>query len=167
MSKPNSSELYPKQSYRDAMSHLIGERWEDVWKAVPVAVKGEDPEGVHDVRVASRRLRAAMDVAANAFPTDWYKPLHRVAKEITSELGEVRDRDVQIEYLMTEREQASPGDQVGIDRLTARLEREREEARAKMLAYLGALEEKQAPAETARRFGARRSGHSIKTGNSS
>ena len=37
-------------------------------EAVPVAIEGVDPEGVHDVRVASRRLRAAMDVAASAFP---------------------------------------------------------------------------------------------------
>lgn len=167
MSKPNSSELHPKQPYRDAMKQLIGERWEDVWKAMPVAVKGEDSEGVHDVRVASRRLRAAMDVAANAFPADWYKPLHRVAKEITSELGEVRDRDVQIEYLLGEREESSPGDRVGIDRLIARLEREREAARAAMLDYLRSLEDQQAPEETARRFGDRRSDRSTKAEGSS
>jgi CHAD domain-containing protein len=137
------------------MRRLIDERWRDVWKAVPVAIAGEDPEGVHDVRVASRRLRAAMDVAVNAFPSDWYKPLHRIAKEITSELGEVRDRDVQIEYLMSERERASPGDHTGIDRLIARLDREREAARAEMLAYLATLEANDVPLVTARRFGSR------------
>lgn len=153
MSKPISSDLDPKAPYRDAMRGLIDERWQDVWKAVPVAIEGVDPEGVHDVRVASRRLRAAMDVAVNAFPADWYKPLHLVAKEITSELGEVRDRDVQIEYLMSERERSTPGDRVGIDRLIARLDREREAARAEMLEYLATLEAKRVPEETARRFG--------------
>jgi CHAD domain-containing protein len=158
MSKPLSAELDPRQPYREAMRRLIDERWQDVWKAVPVAVAGEDPEGVHDVRVASRRLRAAMDVAANAFPASWYKLLHRIAKEITSELGEVRDRDVQIAYLMAEREQSSPGDHPGIDRLIARLEREREAARTEMLDYLAGLEERRVPEQTARRFGVQGNG---------
>jgi CHAD domain-containing protein len=158
MSKPVTSDLDPTLPYRDAMRSLIGERWQDVWKAVPVAIDGVDPEGVHDVRVASRRLRAAMDVAVNVFPADWYKPLHRVARELTSELGEVRDRDVQIEYLMSERAQSTPGDRVGIDRLIARLEREREAARAEMLDYLASLEGKRVPDETARRFSPVQSG---------
>jgi len=167
MAKPASSNLDPKQPYRDAMRYLIGERWQDVWEAVPAAIEGTDPEGVHDVRVASRRLRAAMDVAANAFPADWYKPLHRVAREITSELGVVRDRDVQIEYLLAERDQATPGDRVGIDRLIARLEREREGARANMLDYLGSLENRRAPEETMRRFGPGRKRHATDNESSS
>ncbi|MCA9860901.1 MAG: CHAD domain-containing protein, partial [Thermomicrobiales bacterium] len=95
-------------SYRDAMRSLIGERWESVWEAIPRAIEGADIEGVHDVRVASRRLRAAMDVAEPAFPASWYRPLHRTAKAITSELGEVRDRDVMIEHLLATRESAPP-----------------------------------------------------------
>lgn len=134
------------------MRSLIGERWEDVWNAVPRAAEGTDIEGVHDVRVASRRLRAAMDVAAPAFPSSWYKPLHAVAKEITSELGEVRDRDVMLEYLMAEREAAPPNERPGIDLLIARIERERVAARAEMEAYLHELAERGLREETRRRF---------------
>ena len=114
MSKPTFD---PNQPFRDGMRAMIGERWEAVWKAVPAAIDGSDIEGVHDVRVASRRLRAAMDISQEAFPASWYKPLHRAAKEITSELGEVRDRDVQIEYLEELIERSSPGDRTGIQRL--------------------------------------------------
>ena len=74
-----------------------------VLAAIPIALAGTDIEGVHDVRVASRRLRAAMDIAAPAFPGKWYKPLHRTAKEITGALGEVRDRDVLLEALRADR----------------------------------------------------------------
>lgn len=151
------AEEQPEESFRAAMRALIDDRWKDVWKAIPVAIEGVDPEGVHDVRVASRRLRAAMDVAAVAFPQDWYKRLHRTAKEITSELGAVRDRDVQIAYLRTEKQHASPGDRVGIDRLIRRLQDEREAAREEMLAYLENLEVRGIEVETARRFGASRS----------
>jgi CHAD domain-containing protein len=134
------------------MRGLIGERWEDVWKAVPRAVEGKDIEGVHDVRVASRRLRAAMDVAAPAFPASWYKPLHKVAKEITSELGEVRDRDVMLEYLGNERAAAPPNERPGIDRLIARIDRERIAAREEMERFLEELHAKGLHEETRRRF---------------
>ncbi len=140
------------ETYRTAMRALIGERWEDVWKAVPRAVEGTDIEGVHDVRVASRRLRAAMDVAAPAFPSHWYKPLHEAAKEITSELGEVRDRDVMIEYLTGARDAAPPNERPGIDRLIGRVERERMAAREIMEAYLQRLAQEGLRDETRRRF---------------
>jgi CHAD domain-containing protein len=140
------------ESYRTAMRALIGARWEEVWKAVPRAAEGADIEGVHDVRVASRRLRAAMDVAAPAFPASWYKPLHKAAKEITSELGEVRDRDVMIEYLTAARDEASPNERPGIDRLIARIERERTAAREEMERFLHSLAEQGLREETRRRF---------------
>jgi CHAD domain-containing protein len=140
------------ESFRSAMRSLIGERWEDVWKAVPRAVAGTDIEGVHDVRVASRRLRAAMDVAAPAFPAAWYKPLADAAKEITSELGAVRDRDVMIEYLANAREAAPPNERPGIERLIGRVERERTIARKEMEAYLKKLAEEGLRDETRRRF---------------
>ncbi len=134
------------------MRTLIGKRWEEVWKAVPRAVEGADIEGVHDVRVASRRLRAAMDVAAPAFPPSWYKPLHNVAKEITSELGAVRDRDVMLEYLTAERDAAPPNERPGIDRLITRIDRERVAARAEMESYLQELDDRGLREETRRRF---------------
>ncbi|HET9660833.1 MAG TPA: CHAD domain-containing protein [Thermomicrobiales bacterium] len=140
------------ESYRSAMRSLIGERWEDVWNAVPRAVEGADIEGVHDVRVASRRLRAAMDVAAPAFPASWYKPLHDAAKEITAELGAVRDRDVMIEYLTGARDAAPPNERPGIDRLIDRVERERVVARKVMETYLQTLAEERLRDETRRRF---------------
>lgn len=148
-SAPSSHERFDQ-----SMASLIHHRWQDVWAAIPAAIEGTDTEGVHDVRVASRRLRAAMDVSVDAFPANWYRNLHKVAKQITSELGEVRDRDVQIEYLLAARETAEPGNQPGIDLLIERLQREREVAREHMLAFLANLEAKDIRGETERRFGA-------------
>ena len=136
-----------------AMRKRIGERWGAVWKAVPVALAGEDIEGVHDVRVASRRLRAAMDVAVECFPAEWYRPLHRTAKAITGALGEVRDRDVLLEALAARRAEAAPPERPGIDRLISRVERERTAARAEMERFLQGLLEGDIPGEAARRFG--------------
>jgi hypothetical protein len=152
MSK-NEPALDPEQPYREAMRELIGRRWGAVWKAVPVALAGEDIEGVHDVRVASRRLRAAMDVATECFPPRWYKPLHGTAKEITGALGEVRDRDVMIDYLERDRDAAPADERAGLERLIARIERERVAARAAMETYLRDLVDGGVPDEAVRRFG--------------
>lgn len=139
-------------TFRDAMRDLIHERWQEVWAAMPSAIEGTDSEGVHDVRVASRRLRAAMDVAAPVFPKSWYRPLHRAAKEITGALGEVRDRDVLLERLREQRAAAPPADWPGIDRLINRLENERIAAREAMEAYLRSVMHGPLREEVERRF---------------
>ena len=153
MAKIDEPALDPNQSYESAMRDLIARRWAAVWAAVPAAVAGDDIEGVHDVRVASRRLRAAMDVAVACFPATWYAPLHRVAKEITGALGEVRDRDVMIESLTKARKKAAANERPGIDRLIARLEGERDAARTEMEHYLDTLLTGDVPSEVEERFG--------------
>ena len=145
--------LDPDQAYCSAMRDLIAHRWGEVWRSVPVALAGEDIEGVHDVRVASRRLRAAMDVAAACFPASWYRPLHKAAKAITAALGEVRDRDVLLEALTADRAAAPSAERPGLDRLIARLNRERATARTEMERFLADLIERGVPEEAARRFG--------------
>ncbi len=135
------------------MRLLIGERWGVLWATMPAALAGEDIEGVHDVRVASRRLRAAMDVAVECFPAGWYKPLHRSAKEITRALGEVRDRDVLAAALAAERDAAPVAERPGIQRLIDRVEAERTTARAAMEAFILGVVGGSLPGETERRFG--------------
>jgi len=154
MAKQGKEKLSPDQPYAEAIAALIAERWSDVWKAVPAAIDGDDIEGVHAVRVASRRLRAAMDVAADCFPTGWYKPLHGAAKEITGALGAVRDRDVLLEFLAAERASVPAQERPGLDRLIAKIEGERNAARAKMTAFFSALSDRGIEAEAARRFAA-------------
>jgi CHAD domain-containing protein len=94
-----------------------------------------------------------MDVAVACFPAKWYAPLHRVAKEITGSLGEVRDRDVMIESLAKARKKAPANERPGIDHLIARLERERDTARADMVRYLDDLMTGDVPHEVEARFG--------------
>ncbi len=153
MAKKDDQELDPDQSYASALRELIGIRFGAVWSAVPVAIEGVDPEGVHDVRVASRRLRAAMDIAEGCFPSSWFKPLHQVAKMFTDELGAVRDRDVLLAFLESERASAPPAEQAGLDRLIARVSREREQARAEMLEFLAGIEQQGVAREAVKRFG--------------
>jgi CHAD domain-containing protein len=144
--------LDPNQDYRSAMRALIGARWVELWEAVPVALEGTDPEGVHKVRVASRRLRAAMDVATDSFPKPWYRALHKTAKRITGALGDVRDRDVLLEALGKQRARARVAERPGIDHLIATVEAERAVARTEMTKFLTKLDKRGLREETRRRF---------------
>jgi CHAD domain-containing protein/HD superfamily phosphodiesterase len=65
------------------------------------AKTGEDIEDVHQSRVTSRRLRAALQVYNPCFEKDIVKRWREEVKKITINLGEIRDIDVQIGYLET------------------------------------------------------------------
>ena len=134
---------------------LIADLWDEVEETLPMAIAGEDPEGVHQMRVASRRLRAAMDIAAPCFPNKWYRPLHKTAKQVTRSAGAVRDREVLLQFLKSERKKKlTPEMRSAIDYWAAELSVEREAAREEMLAFLTDFQERDIPAEARRRFAA-------------
>lgn len=58
---------------------------------------GEDPEAVHDMRVATRRMRSTLKVFENSFKSKWIFDYNRRLRKIARALGSVRDLDVMIE----------------------------------------------------------------------
>ena len=139
--------------YDEALGQLIADRFRALWTALPRALDPDDGEAVHDIRVASRRLRAAMDVGVDCFPASWFRPLHRLAKDVTSRLGEVRDREVLLAHFQTERASAPPAESAGMDRLIARLSAELERHRGAMQTYLGEIQSSPMVDESVHRFG--------------
>ena len=100
---------------------------------------GEDTEELHDMRVATRRLRAALAIFSNVLPVR-AQTFREELGWLASVLGAVRDLDVQIEGLDDMAADTAglsaalpPGDHDPLGELAALLEREREEARADML----------------------------------
>lgn len=61
--------------------------------------QAEDIEHIHRMRVASRRLRAALPLFAACFPKKAVKSWNKQLRKLTSALGSARDTDVQIELL--------------------------------------------------------------------
>ncbi len=96
---------------------------------------GEDPEELHDMRVASRRLRAAMQIFKDALPVR-SKKLREELKWISGVLGEVRDLDVQLEQLEAWISSAAPDDRDPLGELRGVLEERRGKARKSMLRVL-------------------------------
>jgi CHAD domain-containing protein len=62
----------------------------------PVTRIGSDPEGVHQMRVASRRLRSDLRTFGPLVENKWTKPLRAELKWLGGILGSVRDLDVQL-----------------------------------------------------------------------
>ncbi len=101
---------------------------------------GEDIEALHDMRVASRRLRAALSVFAAAFPA---KPFGAIEKEVaktTDALGAVRDSDVQIEFMQAAMDAAPESEKVGLRAFLAHLQAERDRERVGLVKELNRLE---------------------------
>ena len=153
MARDKDPVLRTDQDFTSAMTALIAPRWERVWTELDRLQQGDDADAIHDIRVASRRLRAAMDVAVPCFPAEWFAPLHRTARDITSALGDVRDRDVILEALGTDRDNAPDEDHPAIDALIARVKHERRLARRSMREFLAVLESSGARPASRARFG--------------
>jgi len=97
---------------------------------------GEDIEELHDMRVATRRMRAAMEVFEQAYQPKTLKAHLKGLRQTGRSLGQVRDLDVFLEkadqYLRGQPPEFIPGLQ---PLRNAWMER-REASRVEMLAYL-------------------------------
>lgn len=61
--------------------------------------KRKNIEDIHDIRVASRRIRTCLTIFEECFPPKKFKTWSKEIKGITNAYGAVRDLDVQIELL--------------------------------------------------------------------
>ena len=98
----------------------------------PVARLGEDVEGVHQMRVSARRLRAAIETFREALPAGLVAQAGEL-RWFTHALGDMRDLDVQRERLAR---LASPVEPKAVAALDAILREHYEAAREAMLAAL-------------------------------
>lgn len=72
---------------------------------------------LHDMRVTTRRLRAALEVFRPCFPKKRFNAVLREVKELADALGERRDRDVAIASLGELAERFSRPDRAGVESL--------------------------------------------------
>ncbi|MEX2275816.1 MAG: CYTH and CHAD domain-containing protein [Actinomycetota bacterium] len=97
---------------------------------------GEDPEAVHQARVATRRLRSDLRTYRDLLDADWAAPLREDLGRLADALGRVRDADVLWERLRSHSAGLPEADAAVAKRLRTRLERTRQEARVALLAEL-------------------------------
>jgi CHAD domain-containing protein len=97
---------------------------------------GEDIEDLHDMRVATRRMRAAFQVFGDYLDMGKMKAFFKGLRRTGRTLGAVRDLDVFWEKTQHYLEMLPPERQNDLEPLRVVWEAEREQDRAKMVTYL-------------------------------
>ena len=110
-------------------------------EALTAAMEGvrraEDSECVHDMRVASRRLRSVLSLLTLCLPRQTCERWRKQLRHLTRALGEARDADVQIACVQHFLDQeASTQERPGIERLLLRLQQRRQALQGSVLEAL-------------------------------
>ena len=133
--------ISPDETLETCAREIIVDYFQQMMSYKDGAKEGRDIEFVHDMRVTSRRLRAAMDNFADCFPQKSFRKHYKQVKAITQTMGAVRDLDVLIHRFQKTLDTLSEAEQADIRELILHLQRQREEARKPMLTLFTKLEE--------------------------
>src|SRR3954452_14347487 len=91
--------LHARMPFAEAAAATVAVRAEELFEHSANVLDTNDIERVHDMRVATRRLGAVLEIYAPCFPRAQFKPLLREVKDLADALGERRDPDVLLDRL--------------------------------------------------------------------
>jgi len=128
MARAREIELSAEMPYAEAAARTITVRAEELVEHAEDVLDTGDIERLHDMRVATRRLRAALEVFEPCFAGKPYKKALRQVKTLADALGERRDRDVTIRGLRGFASEMAAPDQRGIGALIETLGEEQDDA---------------------------------------
>jgi len=92
-------ELDCEASFGLAAKRVVKVRAKEVFRQADGVLDLGEVERVHDMRVATRRLRAALEVFEDCFPRKRHRKALKRVKALADALGGRRDTDVEIELL--------------------------------------------------------------------
>jgi CHAD domain-containing protein len=123
MAKPADIPLHPEMAFGDAAALAVGVRAGELWDHSENVLDTSDIERVHDMRVATRRLRAVLEIFAPCFPRAEHRTVLQEVKALADALGERRDPDVQLDHIAELEDamgdEARPGLETFADRIRA------------------------------------------------
>jgi CHAD domain-containing protein len=120
MAKAAEIEVTPDEPYAHAAARIVRVRADELFAYAEGVLDTADIERVHDMRVASRRLRAVLEVFAPCFPRGPYRGVLRDVKLIADALGERRDPDVHLAAMEKLAEGLPPELRPGVELLADR-----------------------------------------------
>jgi CHAD domain-containing protein len=135
------TQLAEAQSFRHAAAMAVEARSEEVFEHAEGVLDMREIERVHDMRVATRRLRAVMEIFETAFPKKQHRAVLKDVKALADALGERRDRDVAIAAMTKIGRALTATDRRGIDHLVEELRDEQRGANVELAAALQRMEE--------------------------
>jgi CHAD domain-containing protein len=141
MAKAAEVPLHPQMSFAEAAALTVAVRAGELWEHSEGVLDTSDIERVHDMRVATRRLRAVLEIFAPAFPRSSHAAVLAEVKALADALGERRDPDVHLEALDGLEEAMGPEARPGLETFAARLRSEQAAGNETLAAALGHAEE--------------------------
>jgi CHAD domain-containing protein len=128
--------LNAEEPYALAAARILAVRSQELVDHSRDVLDMSDIERVHDMRVATRRLRAALEVFEPCFPAKEHAAALREVKAIADALGERRDRDVTIAALDGFAAALTAPDRPGVHSLIERIQAEQHEANEALAPYV-------------------------------
>jgi CHAD domain-containing protein len=128
--------LRPDMPFAEAAAATVAVRAEELFEHAANVLDTTDIERVHDMRVASRRLRAVLEIYAPCFPREQFKPLLKEVKALADALGERRDPDVLLDRLSTLEDALPKASRPGIEAFAAPVRAAQDEGNAILAAAL-------------------------------
>lgn len=121
-----------------AAARVVEVRAAEVFEHSEGVLDLRDIEPLHAMRVATRRLRAAMEIFKPCFPRKRFKAALKEVKAIADALGERRDPDVSIRDLQAFTAELGQADRAGVETLIESLQEEQRLANEELRRYLDA-----------------------------
>jgi CHAD domain-containing protein len=130
-------DLSSDTAYAEAAAKVVSVRAAELNEHAHGVLDTGDIERVHDMRVTTRRLRAALEIFEPCFPAKEYSRALDEVKRLADALGERRDRDVAIAALHNFNDQMAAPDRRGVASLIEQLRGEQEEANRELAPLVG------------------------------
>lgn len=115
---------------------VLRTRFEEMYALPAVALDWSDPEGVHSMRVASRRLRSALRDFTPYLRKSALRASQKEIRSLADVLGEVRDQDVGIIALEKTAAKVPKEVSAAVEHFISRKKEIREQARVKLKSAL-------------------------------
>jgi len=133
--------LHAELRYREAAAHTVEVRSRELFDHADGVLDTSDIERVHDMRVATRRLRAVLEIYEPCFPRKQLRAAIDDIKALADALGERRDPDVQLAQLDEFAAAVKPADRPGVELYAERVRSEQGSANELLAAAIAELEE--------------------------
>jgi len=141
VAKAADIDVAPFEPYALAAARLVRVRADELFEHSAGVLDTSDIERVHAMRVASRRLRAVLEIFEPCFPRADFKTVLRDVKALADALGERRDPDVHVEAMERFAKAVQVANRPGVAALVEALRERQTVANATLAAVLERAEE--------------------------
>lgn len=119
-----------------AAARVVRVRAKEVFKQADGVLDLKEVERAHDMRVATRRLRAALEIFVPCFPRKRHRKALKRVKALADALGERRDADVEVLQLEELADAVDEADRSALRQLIEECHARRRKANDDLVPYL-------------------------------